>query len=147
MRRKLAAGIGESWYLTDTENNKITFWPGTWMLNVADNAPEINGLKLNKYIARFVAQEILSSGVWDGVFYDNAWKDVKWLAGDALSLADIAAAAHLSAIDYLGDVPWSDHEVAKEWYARIKSRPSFRPLLTDHIPGLAPPKHYTDLDF
>ena len=86
MRRKLSAGIGESWYLTDTENNKITFWPGTWMLNVADNAPEINGLKLNKYIARFVAQEILSSGVWDGIFYDNAWKDIKWLAGDAADL-------------------------------------------------------------
>ncbi|MEK7160716.1 MAG: putative glycoside hydrolase, partial [Patescibacteria group bacterium] len=86
MRRRLASGIDESWYLTDTQNNKITFWPGTWMLNVADNAPEINGVRLNKYIAAFVAREILSAGVWDGVFYDNAWKDVKWLTGDTVDL-------------------------------------------------------------
>lgn len=70
-----------------------------------------------------------------------------WLAGDDFSLADIAAAAHLSCLDYLGDVPWNDHEPAKDWYARAKSRPSLRALLSDHIPGLTPPKHYADLDF
>jgi glutathione S-transferase len=70
-----------------------------------------------------------------------------WLAGEDFTLADIAAAAHLSCLDYLGDVPWDDHEPVKDWYVRIKSRPSFRPLLTDHIPGLAPPRHYSDLDF
>ncbi len=70
-----------------------------------------------------------------------------WLAGDDFGLADVAAAAHLSCVDYLGDVPWSGHEAAKDWYARVKSRPSFRTLLADHIPGLAPPKHYADLDF
>ncbi len=51
------------------------------------------------------------------------------------------------ALDYLGDVPWEAHEPAKEWYARIKSRPSFRPILADHVPGAPPPKHYADLDF
>lgn len=71
----------------------------------------------------------------------------KWLAGDALSLADIAAAAQLSVVDYLGDVRWDAHEAAQDWYARMKSRPSFRPLLADRIAGLAPPKHYDDLDF
>jgi glutathione S-transferase len=70
-----------------------------------------------------------------------------WLAGDTFSLADIAAGAHLSAIDYLDDVPWAEHEAAKLWYARIKSRPSFRPILGDHLPGDPPPKHYADLDF
>ena len=70
-----------------------------------------------------------------------------WLAGDEMTLADIAAASHLSAVDYLGDVPWSDHKSAKHWYARIKSRPSFRPILADKIPGLPAPKHYMDLDF
>ncbi|MDA0367968.1 MAG: glutathione S-transferase family protein [Proteobacteria bacterium] len=70
-----------------------------------------------------------------------------WLAGDDFSLADIAAAAHLSCVDYLGDVSWSDYQAAKDWYARVKSRPSFRSLLSDHIPGLTPPKHYADLDF
>jgi glutathione S-transferase len=71
----------------------------------------------------------------------------RYLAGDRFSLADIAAAAHLSALDYLGDVPWEQHVGAKDWYARIKSRPSFRPLLADHIPGAPPPTHYADLDF
>ena len=70
-----------------------------------------------------------------------------WLAGDKISLADFAAAAHLSCIDYLGDVPWIDHVSAKNWYARIKSRPSFRQILSDAIPGLPAPKYYSDPDF
>ncbi|MFN4090369.1 MAG: glutathione S-transferase family protein [Alphaproteobacteria bacterium] len=70
-----------------------------------------------------------------------------WLGGDSFSLADIAAAAHLSTIDFLGDVPWDRVEGAKQWYQRIKSRPSFRPLLADQVPGLRPPRHYADLDF
>ncbi len=70
-----------------------------------------------------------------------------WLAGDEFGLADIAAGAHISAVDYLGDVPWADHVGAKDWYARVKSRPSFRPVLADHIPGIPPPKQYADLDF
>ena len=86
MRKKLASGINAAWYLTDTSNNKLSFWPGTTLLNVADNSPEINGLQLNKYIAGFVAQDLLSTGLWDGVFYDNAWKDVKWLTGDLVDL-------------------------------------------------------------
>ncbi len=70
-----------------------------------------------------------------------------WLAGDSISFADLAAAAHLSVLDYLGDVPWDDFPLAKEWYVRLKSRPSFRGLLGDHIAGFLPPKHYADLDF
>ena len=70
-----------------------------------------------------------------------------WLAGESFSMADIAAAAHLSAVDYLGDVPWDDHLEAKEWYARVKSRPSFRPLLSDTVPNITPALHYADLDF
>ncbi len=70
-----------------------------------------------------------------------------WLAGPELSYADLAAAAHLSAIDFLGDVPWSEDEMAKHWYARVKSRPSFRPLLADRVLGMAPAAAYADLDF
>lgn len=71
----------------------------------------------------------------------------KWLAGDEFSLADIAAAAHLSSVDYIGDVPWEEHEAARHWYARVKSRPSFRPLLEDRVPGFAPVGHYENVDF
>ncbi len=70
-----------------------------------------------------------------------------WLAGEELSYADLAAAAHLSVLDYIGDVPWSDHGDARDWYARLKSRPSFRPLLDDHVAGIPPPKHYAEIDF
>jgi glutathione S-transferase len=70
-----------------------------------------------------------------------------WLGGERLSSADLAAAAHLSVIDYLGDVPWHENAAAKHWYQRIKSRPSFRPLLADQIRGMPPPRIYADLDF
>jgi glutathione S-transferase len=70
-----------------------------------------------------------------------------WLAGDTLSYADLAAAAHLSAVDYLGDVPWSEDEAAKTWYARVKSRPSFRTLLAETLPGVPASASYADLDF
>jgi len=70
-----------------------------------------------------------------------------WLAGDNFSLADITAASHISCIDYLGDIAWEDYQQAKQWYARIKSRPNFRPLLQDLIPGTQPPAHYKNLYF
>lgn len=70
-----------------------------------------------------------------------------WLGGSHYSLADIAAATQISCVDYMGDVPWESHPAAKDWYARVKSRPSFRPLLADHLPGMPPPRHYDDLDF
>lgn len=70
-----------------------------------------------------------------------------YLAGDRLTYADLAAAAHLSAIDYLGDVPWIEDNAAKAWYARVKSRPSFRPLLSEWLAGVPASQTYVDLDF
>ena len=70
-----------------------------------------------------------------------------WLAGAELSYADLAAAAHLSSVDFLGDVPWGEDDGAKNWYARMKSRPAFRPLLADRVPGITPAHSYADLDF
>ncbi len=70
-----------------------------------------------------------------------------WLAGERMSYADLAAAAHLSCVDYLGDVPWNEDEAAKVWYARVKSRPSFRPLLAETHAGIPPSTTYADLDF
>ncbi len=70
-----------------------------------------------------------------------------WLAGAELTQADVAAAAHLSCLDYFGDIPWEEFPMAKSWYVRFKSRPSFRPLLGDTLPGLMPVAHYADLDF
>ena len=71
----------------------------------------------------------------------------RWLAGDKMTLADFAAAAHLSSLDYISDVDWNRSDVVKDWYAKIKSRPAFRGLLADQVPGFPPPRHYNDLDF
>lgn len=74
-------------------------------------------------------------------------KSRKWLAGNSLSLADLSAAAQISVLDYLGDMSWEKHELVKEWYAVLKSRPSFRAILSDRIRGFTPPPHYQNLDF
>ncbi len=74
-------------------------------------------------------------------------KSRDWLAGNSFSLGDIAAAANLSCLDYLGEIKWKDRPVIKSWYQKLKSRPSFRPLLKDQLPGIIPPRHYADLDF
>lgn len=71
----------------------------------------------------------------------------RWLAGDVMTLADFAAAAHLSALDYISDVDWTRSEAVKDWYAKIKSRPAFRSILADQLPGFPPPLHYNNLDF
>ncbi|GGL55933.1 FtsZ-binding protein FzlA [Wenxinia marina] len=71
----------------------------------------------------------------------------RWLAGNEMTLADFAAAAHLSCLDYISDVDWHRSDVVKDWYAKIKSRPAFRSILADQIPGFPQPAHYADLDF
>ena len=69
-----------------------------------------------------------------------------WLAGATLSLADLAAAAQISVADYLGGLDWSGHEQARGWYAVLKSRPSFRPLLSERMEVIHPPDHYAQID-
>ena len=80
-------------------------------------------------------------------YLESLLEDRDWLAGRRLSMADTAAAAHLSVIDYLGDVPWRYYPLVKTWYLKIKSRPSFKPLLTDRWPGLLPSETYANVDF
>lgn len=71
----------------------------------------------------------------------------RWLAGDAMTLADFAAAAQLSCLDYASDVDWDRQPMVKDWYAKIKSRPAFRSLLADQLPGMPPAPQYAELDF
>jgi glutathione S-transferase len=70
-----------------------------------------------------------------------------WLGGGTMSLADIAAAAHLSIADYLGGIDWEGHRPTKRWYAGMKSRPSFRPLLAERMEIVSPPRYYDQPDF
>ena len=70
-----------------------------------------------------------------------------WLAGRRLTQADLIAGGHLSVLDYFGEIQWGAWPALKDWYVRLKSRPCFRPLLTDRFPGVTAPAHYADLDF
>ncbi|MET0587761.1 MAG: glutathione S-transferase family protein [Novosphingobium sp.] len=69
-----------------------------------------------------------------------------WLAGATMTLADLAAAAQISVADYLGGIDWSSHEQARSWYSVFKSRPSFRPLLSERMEVIQPPSHYADVN-
>jgi glutathione S-transferase len=80
-------------------------------------------------------------------YFESLLQNREWLAGRRLSLADFAAAAHVSVLDYFGEAPWPDFPAMKTWYMKIKSRPCFRPLLADRQPGAPPAAHYDDLDF
>ena len=119
--------------------------------------PEVTQLIVGEKIYRRLAGEgepdpsTLRAGVQNLTIHMNyiTWllERRAYLAGASLTQADFAAAAQLSTIDYLGEVPWSKYPDAKAWYMNIKHRPSFRPLLQDRLPGLPPQRHYLDLDF
>lgn len=80
-------------------------------------------------------------------FIANLLQSNSYLAGDQVTIADIAAASHISVIDYFNEVVWDYYPSVKNWYVLIKSRPSFKPLLQDYTPGFFPPKYYAELDF
>ena len=80
LRRKLAGQIPDSWYLKNGSGQKLTWWPGTYLLNISEQAPaNASGQQWNDFLPEFVAKEIFSTGLWDGVFYDNMWGGVTWL--------------------------------------------------------------------
>ena len=106
LRKKLVSGIEYSWWLKDTKGNRISFWHGTYMLNLSTDCPVNSaGQTWATYLADFMKQEVLSSGMWDGVFYDNIWPDVAWIRGD---------------ID-LGDGQMSISNLNRSWVAGTKS--------------------------
>jgi glutathione S-transferase len=114
-----------------------------------------------KLMGERVLKKLKGGGVPDSAAVKAGARDIKvhlaymtqiletrrWLAGPDLTLADFAAAAQLSCLDYVSDVPWDRYETVKDWYATIKSRPAFRSLLADQVPGFRPAAHYADLDF
>lgn len=171
----LAGSYAISEYLGETEHNDragaaMTLFPGD-----ADARAEVRRVidwfhkKLDNEVTRELLKEKLqprmrtelSSHVPDAdlmrairanlryhmTYVSHLTDQRQWLAGAEMSFADLAAAAHLSCLDYLGEVPWDAHLVARDWYARVKSRPSFRPLLADRVPSVPPPLHYANLDF
>jgi glutathione S-transferase len=133
------------------EIRRLTDWfEGKFMREVG--APLLN----ERFIKRFVDEGQPSSVVIRAAmtnlhihldYLDWLTEQDNWLAGRQMSLADLVGAAHLSVLDYFGDIDWDRHTETKNWYAKMKSRPSFRELLADQIPGLPAAAHYGNLDF
>lgn len=86
LRKQLNAGISESWYLHDSTGKKVSWWPGTYLLNVTDSCPAKDNLRWNQYLTNFVNNKILSTGLWDGVYYDNAWDNITYFVGSDIDL-------------------------------------------------------------
>ncbi|MGZ9809506.1 FtsZ-binding protein FzlA [Pseudoroseicyclus sp. H15] len=84
---------------------------------------------------------------WHIRYMEHLLEQRRWLAGNEMTMADFTAAAQLSCLDYISDVDWNLSETVKDWYAKIKSRPAFRGILADTVPGFKPAPHYSDLDF
>jgi glutathione S-transferase len=115
----------------------------------------------SKLLYERISKKIMGSGYPDSRNIKDGAKAIKyhldymswlldhrrWLAGENMTLADFAAAAHLSSLDYISDVDWNRSSSVKDWYAKIKSRPAFRSLLADQVSGFRQPPHYADLDF
>lgn len=80
-------------------------------------------------------------------YVDWLYQGRKWLAGDQMTMADLTAAAHFSVLDYMGDVPWKEAPGARDWYAKMKSRPAMRAILMERVIGITPPPHYDNPDF
>ena len=123
-------------------------------------------MKLNDEVTRYVVEEkilkrdrpgatpdpsvlrVAKANLIEHLLYFNwLFATRQWLAGETMTLADFALAAHLSCLDYLGDVDWETAAEVRNWYARIKSRPAFRTLLNDRMGGMPPHAGYADLDF
>ena len=123
-------------------------------------------IKLNDEVTRYVFEEKIvkrdkrgatpEPGVLRGakanlaehlLYFNWLFATRHWIAGDTMTLADFALAAHLSSLDYLGDVSWETSAETRQWYARIKSRPAFRTLLADRVAGMPAAAGYADLDF
>ena len=117
---------------------------------------EVVGPLLNERMRKRVARAMPDAGIIRQAmraanrqidYLDYLLDHRAWLAGPQLSLADLTAAAHLSVADYLGGIEWRGHEPLQRWYSGLKSRPSFRPLLSERMSPIEPPKHYDKVDF
>jgi glutathione S-transferase len=130
------------WYLTKTENDVTRFIVRERVLKPLMSGAEGGGAPDSGVL------RIARGNIAQHLKY-TAWLASRsnWLAGDRLTYADLAAGAALSTLDYMGEIEWAKYPAARDWYQRLKSRPSFRPLLSDRVRSLPPVSHYADLDF
>ena len=86
LRKKLKAGISDSWWLRDTSGKRLSDWPNAYVLNITNYSPQENGQRYNDYLPKFIISNLKNSGAWDGVFFDNVWDGAAWFNGGNVSL-------------------------------------------------------------
>lgn len=130
------------WYLTKTENDVTRYLVRERVLKPLIPGAQDGGSPDSRVL------RIARANVGQHLKY-TAWLASRsnWLAGDRLTYADLAAGAALSTLDYMGEIDWSSYKPARDWYQRLKSRPSFRSILSDRVRSLPPVSHYANLDF
>lgn len=133
------------------ETRRLIFWCDIKLFQ--DVTWPVLGEKVMRYLLNMGAPEshmlhgAARSLVYHCEYFESLLQDRRWLAGNEYSLADIALASHISVLDYLSIMKWNEYPALKHWYALMKSRPSFRALLSDRISGFPPPPHYSNPDF
>lgn len=132
-----------NWFLEKTSEDSAHYFVEEKILKRVRRKPGEAGVSPDSTILRVARNNLKMHLDYIGYLAERR----NWLAGDTLTYADFAAGAVLSMIDYMGEINWEKEPVVKDWYQRIKSRPSFRPLLADAVKGIPPARHYTDLDF
>lgn len=79
LRARLARRLRSDHFLYGSDGSRRSFWPGTWILNIASPA-------WRQELIGFVRSEVLASGLWDGVLFDNAWENISYFAHGSVDL-------------------------------------------------------------
>ncbi|PJE77273.1 hypothetical protein COV05_00270 [Candidatus Uhrbacteria bacterium CG10_big_fil_rev_8_21_14_0_10_48_16] len=71
LHQDMYSDIKSDWWLKDHEGNQVSVWPNTRALNLnTDWVP---------YLAQHVNEVVLSTGYWDGVYFDEVQDSISWV--------------------------------------------------------------------
>ncbi|MBI5728536.1 MAG: VCBS repeat-containing protein [Candidatus Magasanikbacteria bacterium] len=83
-REGLERGAREGWFVHRANGERVRRlnWPNNeLLLNITDDCPAVNGEIWRSFLARFIAAEVIGTGLWDGIFFDNTWDNVSSFVG------------------------------------------------------------------
>ncbi len=90
--------IADPWYLRDTQGNYVPDpqYPDIRKMNISPYCPVVNGQNYFSVLLNWLSAPIFSSGIWDGIFFDNLFGHIN---GHILNSSNPA----LIDVDYKGD--------------------------------------------
>jgi hypothetical protein len=77
---QLVRETDEAWQLKTYQGNNVTYWPGNISMSLYKK--NNNGQTYGDYLVNFYQKEVLNTGLWDGIFFDNIWQTVAWINYD-----------------------------------------------------------------